>query len=92
MISQEVKEKVQAQTGGKEAVMFKISIDPYRKQTNQDFVRVWKLLKLQAEWDQEDVNAAYDRIGELEKERSAQVDTICRLERENGRLRKEKSR
>lgn len=69
--------------------MFKISIDPYRKQTNQDFLRVEKLLELQAEWDQQDINEAYDRISELEKEKAGQIDIIRKVQRENGRLRKE---
>ncbi len=69
--------------------MFKISIDPYRKQTNQDFLRVEKLLELQAEWDQQDINEAYDRISELEKEKAGQMDIIRKVQRENERLRKE---
>lgn len=69
--------------------MFKISIDPYRKQTNQDFLRVEKLLELQAEWDQRDINEAYDRISELEKEKAGQMDIIRKVQRENERLRKE---
>lgn len=62
--------------------MFKINIDPYRKQTTADFQRVGQLLKLQAEWDAEDLNTAYDRIGELERERNDQIEIICKLERQ----------
>lgn len=62
--------------------MFKINIDPYRKQTTADFQRVWQLLKLQATWDAEDLNAAYDQIGELTRERNDQIKIICKLERQ----------
>ena len=48
--------------------MLKISVDGYRKQTTQDYFRVLKLLELQAEWDQQDINELSDKIGELEKE------------------------
>lgn len=65
--------------------MFQIKIDPYRKQTNADFRRVWELLELQAEWDAEDLNAAHDRIGELEKELRRREETICKLSRESCR-------
>lgn len=51
--------------------MFRIEIDPYRKQTAADFQRVLELLRLQAKWDQEDINAAYDKIAELEKTKGA---------------------
>ena len=65
--------------------MFTIKVDPYRKQTNADFFRVLKLMELQNEWNQEDINAAYDRIYELEKEKTEQVKLICKLERERAR-------
>lgn len=48
--------------------MLKISVDGYRKQTTQDYFRVLKLLELQAEWDQQDINELSDKIGELERE------------------------
>lgn len=53
--------------------MFLIEIDPYRKQTADDFQRVLELLKLQAKWDQEDINAAYDKIAELEREKKGET-------------------
>lgn len=45
--------------------MFKIAVDGYRWTSARDYYRVCQLLKLQAEWDQEDINAAYDKIDEL---------------------------
>lgn len=69
--------------------MLKISVDGYQKQTTRDYFRVLKLLELQAEWDQQDINEAYDRISELEKEKIGQMDIIRKVGRENDRLRKE---
>lgn len=55
--------------------MFKILVDGYRFGTMHDYYRVCQLLKLQAEWNQEDINAAYDKIDELNEH-------IRRLEKE----------